>query len=1081
MASLYGREREVATIRQALATARLGKSARVLIRGEPGIGKSAMLQRAVAEAQSMRVLAARGVEFEADVPFAGLHDLLNPALGLLDRLPATHAAALRSSLGLGERNEADRLIVGAATLGLLAAYAEEAPLLVTVDDAQWFDRASAEALGFAARRLFADPVAVLIAVREGEESPLLSAGLPELRLGGLDESAARLLLAGSGPIADEQIHRLVAASGGNPLALLEMSRDVGQLGAMWQDSLPVTTSVERSFLRRAEKLSAGARRALVLLSAAGGVPLDVVHRAAAELQISRDDLDDAESVRGLVVQRADAVEFVHPLARAALYHASSAAERRAAHGALARAMIEPDLADRRAWHLGAAATGWDAGAASALDDAARRGRESSGYAAAAGAWTESARLTEEPELRAQRLFKAAESAWLGGLAQLSLQLLDAARPLAGTVELRSEIGNLAGHIAMRRGSVVAGSGTMVEAADAIAPLDRHKAIRILADATIATFAAGNASEMLAVAHKAVDLVRSDDPPEINIFANVAYGTMAILAGHGAQGIQHLRTCLALFELTPRHSRDPLLVTCAGVVGLFLREAEAGRDLFGRALEQARTQAPAAALPIVLFMLGRDEFATDRWQLARAHYDESIRVARETTQFLVAAGSLAGLAWLDALEGREQECQANAAEALELAEQYQMGFYKAWALIARGQLELGLGRPESALQSFEACRRFLDSISINDPDLSPAPDVVDALVRLGRQGEARRVVADYDAAARAKGQPFALARAARARALVADDAGFGSEFETALGHHRGTPDAFERARTELYYGERLRRTRKRVAARIHLREALKTFDRLGAAPWANRASSELQASGETARVRDDRYRQQLTPQELQVGLALAEGKTTREAAASLFLSPKTVEYHLRHVYDKLEIRSRDELRHKLLTQSATASPQLALMFTDVVSSTNLVEAIGDRAWRDLSAWVDGELRRCFTENHGREIDHAGDGFFVVFESAREAVACGISVQRRLAAHRRVHGYAPGMRIGVHFGEVQDDGTSIRGAAVHRASRLCAAANADSILVSREALVASGRRATPLQQLTLKGVHDPVECAEVGWRD
>jgi class 3 adenylate cyclase len=648
------------------------------------------------------------------------------------------------------------------------------------------------------------------------------------------------------------------------------------------------------------------------------------------------------------------------------------------------------------------------------------------------------------------------------------------------VELRSEIGNLTGHIAMRRGAVVEGCRSMVEAAEAIAPHNRVEAIRILSDAAIASFGAGNPTEMLSVARHALDLLREEDPPETAIFAKVAYGTLAALAGHGADGIRQLRSCVDLFEVVPRDSRDGLLVWCAGLVGLYLREAEAGRELFARALEQARTQAPTAALPVVLFMLGRDAFATDRWQFARAHYEESLRLARETTQFLIAAGALAGLTWLDALEGREQDCHAHGVEARELAEHYQMAFYKAWALIARGQLALGLGRPESALESFEACRRFLDSASINDPDLSPAPDVVDALVRLGRLDDARRVAAAYDESARAKGQPFPLARAARARALVAGDAGFAAEYEAALRHHAETTDAFERARTELYYGEHLRRTRKRVAARAHLREALKTFDQLGAAPWADRALGELQASGETARVRDDRYRQQLTPQELQVGIALAEGRTTREAAARLFLSPKTVEYHLRHVYDKLEIRSRDELRQRLLGSQASAS-KAALVFTDVVSSTNLVEAIGDSAWRDLSAWVDAELRRCFTENKGREVDHAGDGFFVAFDAANDAVECAISIQRRLAAHRRVHGYAPGMRIGVHFGEVQNDGASIRGAAVHKASRLCAAASAGAILVSRETLEASGRQVAGLKRLTLKGIQDPVECAEVSWRD
>jgi class 3 adenylate cyclase len=244
-------------------------------------------------------------------------------------------------------------------------------------------------------------------------------------------------------------------------------------------------------------------------------------------------------------------------------------------------------------------------------------------------------------------------------------------------------------------------------------------------------------------------------------------------------------------------------------------------------------------------------------------------------------------------------------------------------------------------------------------------------------------------------------------------------------------------------------------------------------------SELQASGETARARDDTYRQQLTPQELQVALTLAEGTTTREAAARLYISPKTVEYHLRHVYDKLEIRSREELRSALHAQSHPEGSEKALMFTDLAGSTNLVEAIGDAAWRDLSAWLDGEMRRCFVEHRGREVDHAGDGFFVVFDSAGDAIECGVSVQRRLSNHRRLHGYAPQVRIGIHFGEVQASGSALRGAAVHKAARLCAAARADAIVVSREALQAAGRRPVALQKFALKGFKEPVEAAEVSW--
>src|SRR5438552_1615569 len=971
---LLGREPELLAIDQALAAARLGTSSRLLIRGEPGIGKTALLEHAVSQAAPMRVLAARGVEFEADVPFAGLHELLHPTLVLLDRLPQRHAAALRSSLGLGPRIEADRLIIGAAALGLISAYAEERPLLITVDDAQWLDRASSEAIGFAARRLFADPVSILIAIRDEEESPLLAAGLPELRLSGLDHASATALLeqAAPGQVSSERADWMLNATGGNPLALLELGRESPHVSTSPHDTLPIATSVERAYLRRADGLSESARRVLLVVAASGTPELRLVQAAAAALGLSPSDVEEAEAARGLVNQRSQRIEFVHPLARAAIYHSASPADRRAAHKALANVMSGADDVDRRAWHLAAAASGWDADAAAALEGAAQRARQSTGYAAAASAWTESARLTEPPEL-----------------------------------------------------------------------------------------------------------VRPDDPPEFAVFAHVAYGALAILAGHESDGPKHLHESVRLLELVPVASADPLVLLCAGLVGLFLREAEAGRDLLDRALDQAREHAPTAALPAVLFMLGRDAAATDRWELARAHYDESARVARETTQFTFFAGSTAGLAWLDALEGRADECRAHAAEALELAERYGMGFYKAWSMIALGQLELGLGRPDAALGQLMSCEAFLAEISINDPDLSPAPDIVDALVRLGRLPEAREVADRYQPTADAKGQPFALARAARARALLAGDDRYVEEYQAAIRYHEATPDIFERARTQLYFGERLRRKRRRVEARQQLRAALKAFDQLGAAPWSERAMTELQASGETARVRDDRYRQQLTPQELQVAVTLAEGATTREAAARLYLSPKTVEYHLRHVYDKLEIRSRDELRTVLVAQSNRASSRKALLFTDLAGSTSLVEAIGDAAWRDLSAWMDAELRRCFLDHRGREVDHAGDGFFVVFDAAGDAIECAVSIQRRLLTHRRLHGYAPQVRIGIHVGEVQLADSSVRGAAVHRAARLCAAADADRILVSREALEAGGRPLNGLRKLELKGIKEPVEAAEVRW--
>ena len=1066
---------------EALASARLGRSSRLLIRGEPGIGKTALLEHALAEGGGMKRLSARGVEFEADVPFAGLHELLRPALGSIDRLPPIHATALQSSLGLGDRIEADRLIVGAGVLEMISIFAEERPLLITVDDAQWLDRASSEAIAFAARRLVADPIAVLVAVREGEESPFLSTGWPEITLGGLDQGAAAELLKGSAssPIPDEILERLLRATGGNPLALRELAAAGLHWSASPHDYLPITTTVERAYLRRANDLSEGARGVLLLMAASGISELGPVQRAAVLLGIDRPAVEEAEAAAGLVDLRGDRIEFVHPLARAAIYHSASPAQRRAAHRALATVTIDPDDIDRRAWHLAAAANGWDSEAADALERAARRARDSTGYDAAARALAESARLTEGIETRAGRLFQAADNAWLAGRAELAVDLLDSARKLVPPADLAIDIENLAGHIAMRRGAVMEGYRTLTAAALAVEPLDRLKAVRILADAAISAFGAGHPDQSLPAAIRALDLLLPSDPPESAVVAHVAFGALAILAGSGSDGPRRLHESVALFEAVPSESVDPLLLLCAGVAGLFLREAQSGRELLDRALNQAREHAPTAVLPAVLFMLGRDAAATDRWPLARAQYEEAARVARETTQFTWLAGAVAGMAWLDALEGREAECRAHAEEAGALCVEYGMGMYQAWSMIALGQLELGLGRPEIALRHFLECAAFLETIAIDDPDLSPAPDIVDALVHLGRLDEAKVINDKYGRRAIAKGQPFALARAARGRALLATQSGHAEEYETALRHHERTPDLFERARTHLYYGERLRRTRQRVNARRQLRAALKAFDQLGASPWSERALAELRASGETAQVRDDRYRHQLTPQELQVALTLAEGATTREAAARLYLSPKTVEYHLRHVYDKLEIRTRDDLRAALMQQTGPPVSRKALMFTDLADSTRLVEGIGDAAWHNLSGWLDTEVRRSFREHNGQEVDHAGDGFFVVFDSAHEAIECAIEIQRRLASHRQLHGYAPEIRIAIHLGEISGSDSTLRGTSVHRAARLCAAARAGSILASREALEATGRRIVGLRPFALKGIKEPVEATEIKW--
>jgi DNA-binding CsgD family transcriptional regulator len=352
--------------------------------------------------------------------------------------------------------------------------------------------------------------------------------------------------------------------------------------------------------------------------------------------------------------------------------------------------------------------------------------------------------------------------------------------------------------------------------------------------------------------------------------------------------------------------DPRLLVWAAVGPLYLREAESGRARVDRALTYARERSAAGVLPGLLHNIGREQAMSNAWPAAQASYDEAIRLARESGQRAEEAASLAGLSWLEARQGLDKQCRAHAEEGRAMCVELGAGLYEVWTVVALGELELGRGRPEAAIAHYEEQRRLLNERGIVDVDLSPAPELVDAYLRVGRPDDAAALVGPYAAAAEAKGQPWAMARAARCLGLVGSDDEIDKRFGEALALHERTPDVFETARTRLAYGTRLRRARKRTRAREELRAAIELFDGLGPTPWADLAGVELAATGETARRRDPSTLDELTPQELQVALLLAEGRTTRQAAAALFLSPKTIEYHLRGVYRKLGISSREEL-------------------------------------------------------------------------------------------------------------------------------------------------------------------------------
>jgi DNA-binding CsgD family transcriptional regulator len=904
---LLGRDHERQEIGQVLAQARSGTSAALVLVGEPGIGKTALLDDAASQAAGMQLLRARGVESEAQIPFGSLLELIRPALVLLDQIPPPQAAALESALALRPGSAQDRFAVGAATLSLLAAYAEQDPVAVLVDDAQWLDGSSAQALLFAFRRLMADPVAVLVAVRDGEPSLLDGADLPTLRLSGLTSDEAAKLMPG---LPAELARRLHLAAAGNPLALLELAADAPDV-ALAPEGAPVLVSarISHAFLRRAGLLDQAARQALVLAAASDTGDLATLDRAAAGLGTDLSALAAAESA-GLVSLRAGTVEFRHPLARSAVYADAPAPQRRAAHRALAAALPDRDV-DRRAWHLAAAAAGPDETASAALAQAAARSRERSAYVTAAAAFERAGRLAADDGRRGWLLWQAAEMAWLAGLTSQAVALLAEARALAAGSEedppVQVGIDWLAGQIAARRGPVMRGYEILTEAAGRADP---EQAVEMLAEAVSACLFAGKPAQMLAVAGRARDSLPARPSVRAQFLAAMALGAARIFGGDAAAGADALHEAVTLAESSADVRDDLRLLPWLAMAPLFLRESHTGRSLLSHALQSARAHAAVGVLPFALNLIARDQATSDRWAVAEATYQEAITLARESGQHTVLAFGLAGLAWLQARRGQERECRAGTTEAIELCRELGMALPEIWATAALGELELGLGAAATAVAHFERLQELLDDLDITDADLSPAAELVDGYLKLGRTADAQRVADQFTVSAEGKGQPWPLARALRCQGMLATDTGDAAVFERAVALHERTPDVFEAARTRLAYGERLRRTRNRVLARVQLRAAADTFEALGARPWAERARAELAATGETRLPRDASTSDGLTPQELQIALLLADGKTTRETAAALFLSPKTVEYHLRHIYQRLGIHSRDELAQHL---------------------------------------------------------------------------------------------------------------------------------------------------------------------------
>lgn len=895
---IVGRADELSRIEQVLQEAREGRSECLVLRGDPGIGKTSLLEAAAERAQGFTVLRAQGVEFEPELPFSGLLELLRPVVANIERLPAPQAVALRSALALGPEEEGDRFATHGATLGLLAAASEDGPVLALIDDAHWLDAASGEALAFAARRLRDEGVAMVWAARTEEAPPFSLDGLTELRLHGLDRQAAGELLGDAG-VSSQAVGELVEATGGNPLALVEIPELLSEAQRAGMEPieqpLPVGPAVERAYGRRLQRLPETTRAALLIASVSMTQELGTIERALESQGLTLDVLVPAET-GGIVVTGRGHLDFRHPLVRAAVYSQATAAATRAAHAALASALGDGTREDERTWHRALAALGQDDAVADDLE-AVGIGAQATSWRAASRAFEQAAQLTSIGEARGERFLAAAHAAYTGGRFEKAAQLVRDAEPLlAGDPVQRAEVDHIWARVQAAQGESRSAAHRLEKGAEQIEAIDPERAALMLADAVVPWLDLGEQARADRAAMRAWDLPWPRGG-RTELVLGLAVGDMLATQGRFSEAIE-----LWLRAAEVPADGDPEALSRIAEAVFSAGEHERARAAAELAVERARECSALGVLAGSLGVLVFAELRTGRLRAATATAAEAVDLVRALGHQGELAAALTRMAWVEAMLGREEDCRQHAAEAAQL-----LGIEDdepvSWPAI--GLLELGLGRPAEAIEALERTKR-LRSGRIKGDALAPRPvlaNLIEAYVRAGRLDDARRELTELSRQAHASGLPFALAAAARSRGIVEGEE---EHFLEALALLEREPNPLERGRTLLCYGELLRREKRRADARARLRAALADFEEVGAAAWAERARSELSATGERARRRSPDTRDQLTPQELQVARLVAEGLTNREIAARLFLSPKTIETHIRHAFQKLGVRSRTEL-------------------------------------------------------------------------------------------------------------------------------------------------------------------------------
>jgi DNA-binding CsgD family transcriptional regulator len=906
---LRGRRAECGVLDGLLEGVRGGRSAALVVRGEAGVGKTALLDYTVESAPDLMPVRAAGVESEMELAFAGLHQLCGPMLDRLGRLPGPQRDALRIAFGLEEGPAPDRFLVGLAVLSLLSEAAGDRPLVCVVDDVQWLDRPSALVLAFAARRLLAEAVLVIFATR-GPGADLR--GLPELMVEGLRHADARELLGSvvRWPLDERVANRLVAETRGNPQALLELPRGIspaelaGGFGS--PEALPLPARIRENFARRAGSLPEQARLLLAVAAADPTGDPALVHRAAACLRLGAEAAEQAEEtglvdIGGIGGQ----VVFRHPLMRPAAYRAVSRGDRRKAHAALAEATDAQADPDRRAWHLAQATSGPDEGVAADLERWAGRAQARGGLAAAAAFLQRSAALTAEPGLRAERTLAAAQANIQAGAFSQALDLLVWAEnePLDEFSGARIDL--LRGQIAFFSGLSSDAPPLLLKAAKRLESLNPDMARETYMDAWMAALFAGRfagAGDLAEVSQAALALPRPARPPSL---ADLVLDGLALLVTEGpAVAAPSLRQAASAFA-------DAGISAEEAMRWGWLGQAAAGalwddvrrRAILVRQVQLARDAGALDQLPIDLGALGTDAAWRGDFAAAAALIEETAAVCAVTG----ARGAPYAAMLMASLRGDHAEAvpliEATIAEAAAGGH----GAAATYAHWAAAILNNGLGRYADALAAAQYATQEPPALYMS---MWALPELVEAAARCGNSQLAAEALERLAETTRPGGTDFGLGIEARSRALVSEGAaaeGLYREAISRLGRTRLRP---ELARAHLLYGEWLRRAGRRTDAREQLREAYEMLSVMGVGGFAERARRELLATGENVRKRRAETTGDLTAQEAQIARLAGDGLSNQEISTQLFLSPRTVEWHLRKVFAKLGITSRRQLRGAL---------------------------------------------------------------------------------------------------------------------------------------------------------------------------